>query len=230
MTDIEFFQPNYHGRELYNARSELQLDADRLSGIMAHTRGESGPASMKATVANMLNTNVNVRLNATANEIIDKVLRTLTNDFMYAVANDPEPVKVTPDEWQAIKEIINRGFVEMVPHPEAYVGNQTAKQQQLMNTLQIILPTGMLQPPGIAPILRDILNLSGMRDPEEVTRHLAQFMPEQVQAGQQALSGQRSDGDALALGGQQATGIPMTQDLAQGMAPGQPMLPPGVQQ
>lgn len=229
LDDIEFFQPQYNGRELYNHRGEMQLQADRLAGIMAHTRGESGPASMKATVANMLNTNVNVRLNATANRIIDTCLRDLMGDFMMMVVNDPNPVKLPRNEWEAVRSIVNRGLVELVPHPESFVGNQMAKQQQLLNLLQMVPALGVIGPRGIGALVQEIVLLSGMRDPERITQDLAPMMPQDVQAGAAELpGGQMGAGGAGALGGS-PTGIPMTQAMAQQSAAGQLPMPAGMQ-
>jgi hypothetical protein len=225
MDDLDFFQPQFNGRELYNQRGNLQLEADRLTGIMAHTRGEAGPASMKATVANQINTNVNVRLNATANTIIDGPFRDLINDFMRASANDPTPVKVTQLEWDAIRSIINKGEMEMAPNPEAYVGNQMAKSQQFLNLLQILAGAKMIGPRGASALAQETINIIGMRDPERVTQDMAQAMMQDVMAAQAKLpGGQMGAGDAGAGGG-----LPQVQSQAQGMAAGQPLLPAGIQ-
>ena len=172
--DFKWLFPPPIGQALSYERGELYADGDRLLGVNQHTRGEMGDSGMKATVAQLLHSNTNVRQKVAMLDAQDYPLRAILNDLAKIEAMDPEPFWIPKEEWAVICPLVAQGHCELVPQAEAFVGNALAKIQVLANVLSIALPR--LGPVGSGAMLEEIVKLADMRDPERVTRDLAMSM------------------------------------------------------
>ena len=197
----------------------LTSDYDSLIGIQGQNRGEPGKAGMKATTANIIHGNTNLRLGVTMNLIMDYPLRQFLADYVELSALVETPVAITLPEWELVRERAEAGELWLVPHAEAYVGNTVEKFNLLMQLFQTLAP--MTAPPGLAAMAKEMLLLAQVQDPEKITPFImgnmdpdpvlaAQQQPQQQQlpAPEQIQQGPPVDEQARAMAPMQQIGAP----------------------
>ena len=117
-----------------------------MTGVQAQTRGERGE-QMKATVASIINANVNVRFQVNTLDMLDYPLRDFFADFVALSMMDKGPIAVTAQEWARISEAQEFDKFALVPHLESYVGQGAQKFQMMGNMMQFMM--GVTAPEGI---------------------------------------------------------------------------------
>lgn len=211
--DLSMLQVQDFSGTLQSEEGLLVGDFDRVIGVQGQTRGEPGKAGMKATVANIIHSNVNVRMGVTMNLIQDYPLRAFLADYVNLSALVETPSAITMQEWELVRERAEAGEVWLVPHSEAYVGNAVEKFNLLFQLLQGIAP--ITAPPGIAELAKEMISLVQIRDPERITQYIVgNVNPDPVAPPQ--LPGPNTQGQ----------GIPMVEEQARAGAPmqaGNPM-------
>lgn len=169
---------------LQSEENLLTADYDSLIGIQGQNRGEPGKAGMKATTANLIHGNTNLRLGVTMNLIMDYPLRQFLADYVELSTLVEMPVAITLAEWELVRERAEAGELWLVPHSESYVGNTIEKFNLLMQLFQAIAP--ITAPPGIAELAKEMLSLVQIRDPEKVTQFIqGNMLPDPVLAANQ---------------------------------------------
>ena len=214
--DVNYLQPPpLLGQALAQEEAQLVAEADRVTGVMAQTRGERGE-QMKATVAQILHSNINVRFSAMVNDVSDYPFRPLLRDFVDLCAERTRPIEVTEAEWGLVSEMARGGMVKLVSHPEAHVGNAFAKMQVLQNVFALVAQH--LDPVGQGEFLKVILDLAQLRDPERIASHM--LPPEMNPNTAQAIQAQQQ---AMAVGPVEnvAPTRPLTEELARAPVAGQ---------
>ena len=197
----------------------LTNDFDQLVGVMPMTRGQQG-TQMKATTANILHGNINLRFAVTMNLIQEYPIRPFLADFMKLSSLDEEPVAVTAPEWAHIVQLVEEGELWLVPHSEAHVGNAMEKFQLLNNWAQVYGP--MLSPEGQAEMAKEQLGLIQIRDPSRITKFLQGNQDPDPTSGSPAATAAPG-----AMSGQ-GRGGPMVEEVARSAAVGQPPMAAGV--
>lgn len=195
-----------------------ETEGDRLIGVTPHLRGEGG-ADMKATVASLLHTNINIRHSVQQKDLASYPIGVFLEDFARLVTFHDEPLVATDLEWQIIKAGIEQGAVSLVTRQEAHVGNPLPKvqmlQQMFMGAVQV------LAPPGVAEIFKRMLELLQVRDPERITKWFRD-PPEKGPLEQGEKTELQGEGQGVGLG------VPRIEESARAAAPGQPGMPMGI--
>ncbi len=219
--DIKPFNLTDTSQNLLAHLSFLMQDFDRLTGVMPMTRGEQGK-SMKATVASIIHSNVNIRFAVTMQQIMDYPLRQIMDDYLKLAALMEAPSAITEDEWAILRHVITRGDLWMVPHAEAYVGNSVEKFQLLNQYAQIWAP--LMAPQGMAELAKEQLTLLQVRDPEKITKWIqGNPEPDPVSGG----GGAPTPG-AMQGGADTGRGVALREEQARGRVPGQAPMALGI--
>ena len=213
--DVEVLQFQDTGAGLLQEEAVLGQEGDELIGIHAHTRGSRGE-QMKATVANLLQQNVNIRLIVSMKDAMDYPLRPFFADFVELCDNYQKPVAVTMAEWAQIRPIGRMKMLRLSPQIEAYVGQEPMKAQSLAQFMQILAP--VTAPQGLGEMAKQILMLLQIRDPEKITRWIIGQQEQQGQAGGGGAGGKVDQGRGVAQAG----------ESARAMAPGQSAMALGI--
>ena len=187
----------------------LTSDFDRLVGVMPQTRGEAGAASMKATTASIIHGNTNVRFAVDINLLLDYPMRDFLADFVRWSELVETPLRITQPEWQMIRQLAGSGVITLAPTIESYVGNAVEKFNMLQQFLANIMPTGLLQAPGVAEIAKDMLALVQVQSPERITQYITQPPPVAPAQSQQPEQ----------MDGQPGRRAALSEELARGVAP-----------
>jgi hypothetical protein len=208
MEDYKWMQMQDSGQPLVQEEAILASDGDRATGIMPHSRGERG-AEMKATVANILHTNVNVRFASSLKADMDYPFQVLLNDFIGLCQLYERPTKITEQEWAVTRKAVEEGSMRLRLKPETHVGNPFAKIQVLQQIATWMAPFTM--PPGLALMGKMMLRLADIPDADDIMRFVT-GIPMQPQGSQPA------------LGAPQGMGVAQGGEMARGRAPGQPAM------
>jgi hypothetical protein len=164
---------------------------------------------MKATTASIIHSNTNVRFAVDINLLLDYPMRDFLADFAKWSELIETPLRITQPEWQMVRQLAGAGAITLAPTVESYVGNAVEKFNMLQQFLSNIMPTGLLQAPGVAEIAKDMLSLIQVQSPERITRYIAQpppVAPEQSQQPEQ-------------MEGQPGRRAALSEELARGVAP-----------
>jgi hypothetical protein len=204
--DLKWMQMNDTTQPLVQEEAILASDGDRTTGVMPHTRGERG-AEMKATVANIMHTNVNVRFASSLKSDMDYPFQALLNDFVGLCQLYDNPIRVKPEEWRITRSAVDEGALTLRLKPESHVGNPFAKIQTILQVAQFMLP--FTAPPGLALMAQKMLRLADIEDPEAIMRYVTAIPTAQAP-------------DEAALGVPQGMGVAQTGEMARGRAAGQP--------
>lgn len=195
-----------------------ETEGDRLIGVTPHVRGEGG-ADMKATVASLLHTNINIRHSVQQKDLASYPIGVFLDDFTRLVTMYEEPLKVTPLEWQIIRSGIEQGAIGLVTRQEAHVGNPLPKVQQLQQ--MFMGAAQVLAPPGLAELFKRMLELLQVRDPEKITKWFRD-PPETGPLEQGQKTELEGEGQGIGLG------VPRIEESARSLVPGQGAMPMGV--
>ena len=196
----------------------LKQEADLVTGVMPNTRGQSGPAGMKATTANIIQSAVSTRFSVGLSLNADYPLQAVLDDFVKLSSLDDRPVAVTALEWRQIQEAVDIEALQLVSHIESFVGQGTTKAQMELQLLTAISQN--LMPPGKALIIKDIMRQLQMRDVEKIEPYII-ANPEVAAAG---AAGQPN----VPAPAQGRPGQTQTQGSARAMAAGQPPMAMGI--
>ena len=214
--DVEVLQFRDTGAGLLQEEAVLEQEGDELIGIHAHTRGSRGE-QMKATVANLLQQNVNIRLIVSMKESLDYPLRPFFADFVDLCDNYEAPTAVTMAEWAQIRPVGQMKMLRLSPAIEAYVGQEPMKAQSLAQFMAVLAP--VTAPEGLGELAKQILMLLQIRDPEKITRWI--IGQQEQGAGGQGGAGAGGKAD-------QGRGVAQTGESARGLSPGQPPMALGI--
>jgi hypothetical protein len=213
--DLRPVQVQDNSSALQSEEYLLSSDYDRIVGVMPMTRGESSPSSMKATTASIIHSNTNVRFSVDINMMLDYPIRPILLDFVGLSNMVETPIAITLAEWELLQECVDAKCVELVPHTESYIGNAVEKFQLLQQFLANAAP--MMAPQGIAEVIKDMLAMIQVRDPERITRYImANPTPDPVDAKAQGVTPGAMQGTEGA-----GRGVALREETARAAAPGQ---------
>jgi len=216
--DFTMVQTRDTGRPLIEEEMIRETEGDRLIGVTPHIRGEGG-SDMKATVASLLHTNINIRHSVQQKDLASYPIQVFLDDFVRLVTMYDEPLVATPLEWQIMRQGMEQGAISLVTRQEAHVGNPLPKVQLLQQMLLGF--TQVLAPQGIAEISKRMLELLQVRDPERITKWFRD-PPEKGPLEQGRKTELQGEGQGVGLG------VPRIEESARSMAAGQGAMPMGV--
>lgn len=219
-TDFTKVEHSDSGRPLVEEEMILETEGDRLIGVTPHVRGEGG-ADMKATVASLLHTNINIRRSVEQNDEVNYPIDVFLEDFVALSVNDDRPKVATPLEWALIRQAVADRSLWLTPRQEAHAGNPLPKVQLLQQIMSVAAP--ILQPQGMSELVKRLLELMQVPNPERITKWFI------APADQNPLEQQGGGRPGLQAGGQGiGQGVPQVEETARAQVPGQAALPMGI--